>query len=123
MYKVDKEHVFVFGFKTHFGGGQSTGFGLIYDSTDAANKFEPKHRLVRSTSPRNALRGPPADLADIRVLQKHGLNQAPKTSRKQRKERKNREKKVRGANKGTFWLNVRRGHSAFRHHLTFVLCA
>ncbi|KAG5459100.1 MAG: ribosomal protein S24e-domain-containing protein [Olpidium bornovanus] len=76
MYKVDKEVVFVFGFKTHFGGGQSTGFGLIYDSTDASNKFEPKHRLVR-----------------------HGLKQAPKTSRKQRKERKNREKKVRGANK------------------------
>ncbi|KAG5457497.1 MAG: ribosomal protein L23/L15e core domain-containing protein [Olpidium bornovanus] len=64
LYKVDKEHVFVFGFKTHFGGGQSTGFGLIYDSTEAANKFEPKHRLVRVIpvhSSAECSRGPTAD--------------------------------------------------------------
>ena len=30
-----------------FGGGKSTGFGLIYDSLDAAKKFEPKYRLIR----------------------------------------------------------------------------
>lgn len=30
-----------------FGGGKSTGFGLIYDSLDAAKKFEPRYRLVR----------------------------------------------------------------------------
>lgn len=30
-----------------FGGGKSTGFGLIYDSVDNAKKFEPKYRLVR----------------------------------------------------------------------------
>jgi ribosomal protein S24E len=30
-----------------FGGGKSTGFGLIYDNLDAAKKFEPKYRLVR----------------------------------------------------------------------------
>lgn len=30
-----------------FGGGKSTGFGLIYESVDAAKKFEPKYRLVR----------------------------------------------------------------------------
>lgn len=30
-----------------FGGGKSTGFGLIYDSIDAAKKFEPRYRLVR----------------------------------------------------------------------------
>ena len=30
-----------------FGGGKSTGFGLVYDSLDAAKKFEPKYRLIR----------------------------------------------------------------------------
>ena len=30
-----------------FGGGKSTGFGLIYDTVDAAKKFEPKYRLIR----------------------------------------------------------------------------
>lgn len=30
-----------------FGGGKSTGFGLIYDTIDAAKKFEPRYRLVR----------------------------------------------------------------------------
>merc|ERR1712241_1357789 len=39
--------VFVFGFKTNFGGGKSTGFGLVYDTMDYAKKFEPKYRLVR----------------------------------------------------------------------------
>jgi hypothetical protein len=39
------ETVFLFGFRTAFGGGKSTGFGLIYDSVEDAKKFEPKHRL------------------------------------------------------------------------------
>lgn len=30
-----------------FGGGKSTGFGLVYDNLDAAKKFEPKYRLIR----------------------------------------------------------------------------
>merc|ERR1711862_831632 len=77
MYKVkDAQAVFLFGFKTQFGGGKSTGFGLIYDNLPAAKKFEPKHRLVRS-----------------------GLAKKEQTSRKQRKERKNRAKKVRGTKK------------------------
>jgi len=76
-YKVnDPNTVFVFGFKTQFGGGKSTGFGLIYDNLQAAKKYEPKHRLVRS-----------------------GIAKKETTSRKQRKERKNRAKKVRGTKK------------------------
>lgn len=51
---------FVFGFRTHFGGGKTTGFSMICESLDYAKK-EPKHRLVR-----------------------HGLYE--KTSPKQRKE-------------------------------------
>lgn len=48
MYEVkDENSIFVFKFRTHFGGGKSTGFGLIYDSVDSAKKFEPKYRLIR----------------------------------------------------------------------------
>ena len=36
MYDVsDNACVSLFGFRTQFGGGKSTGFGLIYDSIDA----------------------------------------------------------------------------------------
>lgn len=48
MYKVkDPQCVFVFQFKTAFGGGRSLGFGLIYDDIAAVKKFEPRHRLKR----------------------------------------------------------------------------
>lgn len=35
MYKAPKDQVIVFGFRTQFGGGKSTGFALIYDSKEA----------------------------------------------------------------------------------------
>ncbi|KAH8998905.1 ribosomal protein L23/L15e core domain-containing protein [Lactarius hatsudake] len=77
IYKADKARIVPFGFKTHFGGGRSTGFALIYDSEDAQKKFEPKYRLVRA-----------------------GLSpKVEKASRKLRKERKNRAKKFRGTKK------------------------
>ncbi|KAI7883111.1 40S ribosomal protein S24, partial [Lichtheimia hyalospora FSU 10163] len=76
MYKANKEVISVFGFKTHFGGGKTTGFALIYDNVEALKKFEPKYRLVRV-----------------------GLAEAPKGGRKQRKEKKNRAKKFRGTKK------------------------
>jgi small subunit ribosomal protein S24e len=48
MYKVkDKNTVFLFGFRTAFGGGNSTGFALIYDTVEDAQKFEPRYRLAR----------------------------------------------------------------------------
>lgn len=48
LYEVrDPQTIFVFGFRTQFGGGKSTGFGLIYDSVDSAKKYEPKYRLIR----------------------------------------------------------------------------
>ena len=73
MYKADPKCVILFGFKTQFGGGKSTGFCLIYDSEDSAKKFEPKHRLVRA-----------------------GMKEKKDSSRKQIKEAKNRGKKIRG---------------------------
>lgn len=76
MYATSKDSVFCFGFRTAFGGGKSTGFALLYDSLDAAKKFEPKHRLVR-----------------------HGVAEVKKTGRKLIKEKKNRLKKFRGTKK------------------------
>ncbi|KAF5914024.1 hypothetical protein HPG69_010182 [Diceros bicornis minor] len=76
VYKTTPDVSFVFGFRTHSGGGKTTGFGMISDSLDYAEKNEPKHRLAR-----------------------HGLYEKKKTSRKQRKEHKNRMKKVRGLRK------------------------
>ena len=60
----------VFGFRTHVGGGKTTGSGMTYDSLDYAKKREPKHR--------------PAS---------HGLYETLKT---QCKEHKNRVKRGRG---------------------------
>jgi len=76
MYKVDPATVILFGLKTVFGGGKTTGFALIYDDITALKKIEPVHRQVR-----------------------HGLRPKVETSRKQKKERKNREKRIWGAKK------------------------
>ena len=47
LYKTPREQVSVFGMRTHFGGGRSTGFALVYDSQEAMKSFEPTHRIVR----------------------------------------------------------------------------
>lgn len=48
MHKGAKpETTILFGFRTAFGGGKSTGFCLIYDSVEDAKRLEPKYRLVR----------------------------------------------------------------------------
>ena len=59
MYKATKEQVSVFGLRTQYGGGKTTGFGLVYDSPEALKKFEPQYRLVRvglATKPERASR-------------------------------------------------------------------
>ncbi|KAM0693440.1 hypothetical protein Q7P36_006695 [Cladosporium allicinum] len=77
LYKSDKDQVSVFGFRTQYGGGKSTGFALVYDSAEAMKKFEPHYRLVRY-----------GQAAKIE-----------KPSRQQRKQRKNRGKEFRGVAK------------------------
>ena len=47
LQNADVKCTVLYSFKTAFGGGRSTGFGLVYDSEDALKKFEPKHRLIR----------------------------------------------------------------------------
>jgi ribosomal protein S24E len=44
---ADPSCILLYGFKVAFGGGRSTGFGMIYDSLVAAKKYEPKYRLTR----------------------------------------------------------------------------
>uniref|UniRef100_A0A7S1UR43 40S ribosomal protein S24 n=1 Tax=Grammatophora oceanica TaxID=210454 RepID=A0A7S1UR43_9STRA len=73
MYKADSKLVILFGFRTKFGGGKSTGFCLIYDNEEATRKFEPIHRQVRA-----------------------GMITKKETSRKAMKEAKNKGKKIRG---------------------------
>ena len=79
-FKVSEDCVTLFGFKTKFGGGKSTGFCLIYDSLDSLKKFEPTHRLI-----------------------KKGLftKSEKKKTRGMKKEEKNRLKKLRGKEKIT----------------------
>ncbi|EPS41402.1 hypothetical protein H072_4705 [Dactylellina haptotyla CBS 200.50] len=76
-YKADKDVVSVFGLRTQYGGGKTTGFALIYDSLDALKKFEPHYRLVRYEF----------------------ASKIEKASRQQRKQRKNRMKEARGTAK------------------------
>jgi len=77
LYNVDDpQTIHIFGLRTQFGGGKSSGFCLVYDTLQAAKKYEPKYRLIRA-----------------------GLMTKAVTARKQRKERKNRAKKLRGTKK------------------------
>mmetsp|Transcript_15667 Transcript_15667/g.21774 ORF Transcript_15667/g.21774 Transcript_15667/m.21774 type:complete len:138 (+) Transcript_15667:132-545(+) len=73
MYKADAKLTVLFGFRTKFGGGKSTGFCVVYDSEESMIKFEPKHRMVRK-----------------------GLTEKVERSRKAMKEAKNKGLKVRG---------------------------
>merc|ERR1719444_83822 len=72
----DDKTIFLFGFRTAFGGQKSTGFALIYDSLEEALATEPAYRLCRA-----------------------GLKTRVEGSRKLKRELKNRKKKVRGIKK------------------------
>eukprot|EP00531_Pseudo-nitzschia_arenysensis_P020044 CAMPEP_0116131374 /NCGR_PEP_ID=MMETSP0329-20121206/8971_1 /TAXON_ID=697910 /ORGANISM="Pseudo-nitzschia arenysensis, Strain B593" /LENGTH=136 /DNA_ID=CAMNT_0003625799 /DNA_START=274 /DNA_END=684 /DNA_ORIENTATION=+ len=73
MYKGDAKLTILFGFRTKFGGGKSTGFCLIYDNEESMIKFEPQYRMVRK-----------------------GVTTQKERSRKAMKEAKNKGKKIRG---------------------------
>lgn len=75
MYKTkDQNAVILFGFRTAFGGGKSSGFALVYDTVADAKKFEPKYRLLRQGL----------------------IEKSAPTQRKSIKEAKNKGKKTRG---------------------------
>ncbi|XP_034516067.1 40S ribosomal protein S24-like [Ailuropoda melanoleuca] len=75
MYTTTPDVNFLFEFRTHFGGGKTTSFGIIYDSLDYAKTNEPKQTC--KTWPIGE----------------------EKTSRKQQKKHKNKMKKVGGTAK------------------------
>ena len=78
LYKVaDENQVSLFGFKTAFGGGKTTGFGLIYEDLAALKRIEPNYRKTRM-----------------------GFGKKRLPARKSVKERRNRDKKLRGKKKG-----------------------
>jgi len=77
VYKSNADQISVFGMRTQYGGGKTTGFALIYDSVEAMKKFEPRYRLIRVGA----------------------ATKIEKASRQQRKQRKNRSKKFRGTEK------------------------
>jgi len=77
LYKAQKDQISVFGLRTQFGGGKTSGFALVYDSPEAMKKFEPKYRLIR------------VGLA----------TKTERPSRQQRKQKKNRQKTLRGTAK------------------------
>ena len=79
LYKVqDEETISIFGMKTKFGGGKTTGFGLIYDDLASLKRIEPNYRKLRL-----------------------GIGKKKTFSRRVLKDRKNRIKKVRGKAKAT----------------------
>jgi small subunit ribosomal protein S24e len=47
MFKAKEEAIAIYGLKTKFGGGRSTGFALVYDSVDARKKNDTKKLLKR----------------------------------------------------------------------------
>lgn len=88
-YRVkDPRTIILFGFRNAFGGGRSSGFGLIYDDFNDAIRVEPQYRLHRHTDGSGQPLAPSACSADIG---------AP--TRKSRKEKKNRAKKFVGKEK------------------------
>merc|ERR1711939_540046 len=76
MFKCKAEVITVFGLKSKFGGGRSTGFAFIYEDLDAKKKFDSKKSLLRDK-----------------------LAEKAKKTRKQKKEIKGRVKKVWGTKK------------------------
>ena len=68
LYKADKARVVPFGFKTHFGGGRSTGFALIYESEESQKKFEPRYRLVRVSLPPHLTPFLPCQPYDVHLI-------------------------------------------------------
>merc|ERR1711971_574768 len=79
MYKIKDPHTIVlFGFKSKYGGGKTTGFCLIYDNFKSRRRYDYRHRLVRDK-----------------------FAKKPEGSRKAAKELENRKKKLAGREKAS----------------------
>merc|ERR1712110_1306494 len=74
--KSAEDRISIFGLKTKFGGGRTSGFALIYNTYEDKAKYDPETLLRRDE-----------------------LNFKPKVGRKAKKEIKSRRKKVHGTAK------------------------
>jgi small subunit ribosomal protein S24e len=88
-FKTKEENISVYGLKTKFGGGRSTGFALIYDNVDFKKKYDLKTLLRRVCSINDLF---------INIYKDGHMGKNAKT-RKQKKEIKGRVKRVRGVAK------------------------
>ena len=85
-----KELCVIFGLKTIFGGGRTTGFCFVYDSLDALKQIEPNYRKIRAglakkdKSPRRARKD--AKIKAAKVWGSGVRSSRHKTRRQQRKE-------------------------------------
>ena len=75
VYKKDEKCIVVYGLKTQFGGGKTTGFACVYDDWESREKYDQHHQMVRD-----------------------GLANKKDKTRKAKKELKTRVKKTRGTN-------------------------
>ncbi|KAK4866905.1 hypothetical protein LT330_008068 [Penicillium expansum] len=104
LYKSNKDQVSVFGFRTQYGGGKSTGFALVYDSSEALKKFEPHYRLVRIGAASKIEKASRQQRMFLFVSLRHGDYQSQNIMltpffSPTGKQRKNRSKKFRGVAK------------------------
>ena len=76
IYKKDENAIVVYGLKTQFGGGKTTGFACVYDDLDSRKKYDQLHQLIRDGLADKVIKG-----------------------RKAKKELKTRVKKARGTEK------------------------
>ena len=77
MYKVKDPHsIVLFGFKSKYGGGKTTGFCLIYDNFTSRRRYDYRYRLIRDK-----------------------FAKKPQGSRNSRRELKSRRKKLSGREK------------------------
>ena len=76
IYKKDENCVCVYGLRTAFGGGSTTGFACVYDDLDSRKKYDQRHQMARDGV----------------------VDKKPKT-RRSKKELKTRVNKVRGTEK------------------------
>ena len=58
--KSNEERISIFGLKTKFGGGRTSGFALIYDSLDDKKKYECKTLQKRVSCELAGMRSSPA---------------------------------------------------------------
>ena len=87
---ANKDVIVIFGLHTKFGGGRSTGFGLIYDSLDALKKGEPKARRIKEglekKNPVTRRQRKNTRKLKVKVWGSGKRSSAHKTRRQQRKE-------------------------------------